>query len=333
MATRSRPRPACCGASPSIAPCAVATSTASVTAWHCCRGQRVVRDDWLDEAEVGQPRYFADNGFVVTALQAAYVSITQTIIPADMPVPTCPPRWRRRWPSGTTPTPWPRLPVPCSGPGGAHRRCRWRGGLSCTAGLATAARISCAWLCSRAEGATRCQGWPSATSLAGHYASAYPSDAMAESLPDDPGVVIGNIAGLAGLSPTPDVVVSLCRMGTADVPLGIERHEVRRSTAPIRLRPQPRLDPHRHGSGDCRLAGGRQALNVHCVRAESRTPAVAASYLAHRQHISGVDALNVSAPCSHRPAEPRLRGCARPPLAERGPDCVLSVQLTRDGEV
>src|SRR5207244_3773275 len=49
---------------------------------------QAARDRWaalLDEAENEPPRRFRPNGFVVTALQAAYNAVSQTPVPKDEP--------------------------------------------------------------------------------------------------------------------------------------------------------------------------------------------------------------------------------------------------------
>ena len=115
---------------------------------------------------------------------------------------------------------------------------------------------------------------------------------MATALRDDPGVWVGDVACLSGLPEGTSVVVSLCRVGRQDVPAGIEDHEVWL---------MDHADPGENPNLDwilsdlagqmCRWRAEGRRVFVHCVRAESRTPAVAAAYLARRLGISGQDAL------------------------------------------
>ena len=135
-------------------------------------------------------------------------------------------------------------------------------------------------------------GWPSRASLLARYESEYRLSGVATALGDDPEVWVGDVACLSGLPEGTSVVVSLCRVGRQDVPAGIEHHEVWL---------MDHADPGENPNLDwilsdlagqmCRWRAGGRRVFVHCVRAESRTPAVAAAYLARRLGISGQDAL------------------------------------------
>lgn len=82
------------------------------------------------------------------------------------------------------------------------------------------------------------------------------------------------------------MVVSLCRMGTEDVPAGA-----------IRVEPwlidqegkNPNLDLLLADLADqiCVWRDEGKRVFIHCVRAESRTPTVAAAYIAERYNLSG----------------------------------------------
>ncbi|HVL98293.1 MAG TPA: dual specificity protein phosphatase [Egibacteraceae bacterium] len=107
-------------------------------------------------------------------------------------------------------------------------------------------------------------------------------------LRDDPGVMVGNVAGLpaAGI----DAVVSLCRVGRTFAPPDVEHHE-------LHLIDTPGANTHlRHVVAD--TAAGVLAIRdegkrvyLHCAAGQSRTPAVAAAYLHLRLGISGEEAL------------------------------------------
>lgn len=96
--------------------------------------------------------------------------------------------------------------------------------------------------------------------------------------PHDDGVWLGNIATLRALPPGVDTIVSLCRVHDGDLPVGIEQIDVRL----IDL-----VDPDANPNLDFVLTDtvrlieqlrneGRTVL-VHCVVAQSRTPAAAST--------------------------------------------------------
>ena len=103
---------------------------------------------------------------------------------------------------------------------------------------------------------------------------------------------VGNVPGLSCLASAPDVVLSLCRLGRGDVPERTQHQEVWLIDS---------ADPADNPNLDFVLSDTATAISrwrhqgrtvfVHCVRAESRTPTVAAAYLAHHDRISGNEAL------------------------------------------
>jgi protein-tyrosine phosphatase len=101
-----------------------------------------------------------------------------------------------------------------------------------------------------------------------------------------------DVACLSGLPAGTSVVVSLRRVGRQDVPAGIEHHEVW-----LMDQADPQQNPNLDwilsalASQMCRWRDEGCRVFVHCVRAESRTPAVAAAYLARSLGINGQDAL------------------------------------------
>jgi ADP-ribosyl-[dinitrogen reductase] hydrolase len=134
-------------------------------------------------------------------------------------------------------------------------------------------------------------GWPQADSLLPYYAKNYSLSGRAVALPDDPGVVVGDVAALADVVGDVDVVVSLCRVGKADVPRELEHHELwfLDSEAPgANPNPDFILKDTAAGIATCRDEGKR--VFIHCVQAQARTPAIAAAYLAHRFGLSGAEA-------------------------------------------
>lgn len=90
-----------------------------------------------------------------------------------------------------------------------------------------------------------------------------------------------------------DVILSLCRVGAEDVPHDKECHEVW-------LMDEPDLEVNPNllfllkdiaAFIDARSAEGKSVF-FHCVRAESRTPTIAAAYVARRDAISADEAMD-----------------------------------------
>ncbi|MDX2375197.1 ADP-ribosylglycohydrolase family protein [Microbacterium sp. LRZ72] len=128
-------------------------------------------------------------------------------------------------------------------------------------------------------GAADAEGWPLA-----ERATVYPHNDHLFRHPHDDGVWIGSIAALDRLPDEVDAVVSLCRVGAAQVPAG-------RASLQVWLIDQPgrnaNLDAVLAGAADAvadlRVSGSR--VFVHCAEARSRTAAVAALYGARHRGI------------------------------------------------
>jgi hypothetical protein len=97
------------------------------------------------------------------------------------------------------------------------------------------------------------------------------------------GAWFGNVGGIGDAADGgATVVVSLCRMGTDDVPQGVEHHTVGLIDTTAADNPNAAfvlLDTART-IGDLAAAGER--VFTHCVRAEHRAPSMAAAYLITR---------------------------------------------------
>jgi ADP-ribosyl-[dinitrogen reductase] hydrolase len=134
-------------------------------------------------------------------------------------------------------------------------------------------------------------GWPLADSLQPYYAEHFSPPGRIVALPDDLGVLVGDVAALADVAGDADVVISLCRVGNTDVPGGLEHHEVWLLDSEDEGA-NPNLDFVFRDTAEAiatyRDEGKR--VFVHCVHAQARTPAVAAAYLAHRFGMSGAEA-------------------------------------------
>jgi len=120
------------------------------------------------------------------------------------------------------------------------------------------------------------QGWPTAEIMVPHE----PMSTLVR-LPDDDGVWLGSLDALPRLAteaPEVRAVVSLCRVGTAQVPDGLTSVQVRLIDRPGE---NPHLDTVLAGTVDtiARLRAEGHGVFVHCLEARSRTAAVAALYL------------------------------------------------------
>jgi predicted protein tyrosine phosphatase len=114
--------------------------------------------------------------------------------------------------------------------------------------------------------------------------------------PDDPGLLLGDIAALNILPAEVDAVVSLCDVGERDARAIGEREAV---WAEVRLvddddpAENPNLDFVLHDTVAAieELRGAGRVVLVHCVEAYSRTPTIAALYAMRRTGESSWGAL------------------------------------------
>ncbi|MTE24890.1 ADP-ribosylglycohydrolase family protein [Microbacterium sp. ZXX196] len=122
------------------------------------------------------------------------------------------------------------------------------------------------------------EGWPTAPRQ-----RVYPGDHL-YTHPHDDGVLVGSIAALDRLPADVDAVVSLCRVGTDQVPAGAESVQVWLIDREGR---NANLDLVLAGAVDAIAAlraEGRRVF-VHCAEARSRTSAVAALYGARHRGV------------------------------------------------
>lgn len=142
----------------------------------------------------------------------------------------------------------------------------------------------------RGEG-RRSASWPRAERH--DYSMWSRTDALVQH-PHDDGVWLGGVGSLGRVAELGiDAVVSLCRLGTLDVPAAVENH------ATFWVVDSPVEDDNAHAGFVLREAAaaveryrseGKTVL-LHCVRAESRTPTVAALYGAKVAGVSPMQAL------------------------------------------
>ncbi|MFC6600479.1 ADP-ribosylglycohydrolase family protein [Kitasatospora paranensis] len=253
---------------------------------------------WLDEAENRPPHTFASkNGFVVVALQAAWAAITQTPVPAADPA------------SGSFVGQHLQLALEnavrighdtdtVAAIAGALLGARWGG----SAVPLNWQRLIHGWPSQDAsdlvglavltvnKGRDDSKGWPRVERMPHPQIGGQP---FAVLHPDDPGLIIGNLAQTTVAGPAPiDAVVSLCRVGSGPIltQTGVEHIRVwlvdragaNADTAFV-------VDQAARIVQQLRQEGKRVFL--HCVAGRSRTPAVAARYSCLLSGKSPADAL------------------------------------------
>jgi ADP-ribosyl-[dinitrogen reductase] hydrolase len=242
----------------------------------------------IADAEQRPTRTFARNGFTVTALQAAHAAITQTEIPdrhpahhlqdalveavrighdTDTVAAIAGMVLGARWGASAIPFAWRRM-------------------LHGWPGLRASDLTRRAVLTARG-GRPTSNGWPNAQKVEG-----YGDPHFLVPLPGDEGVLLGNLTSLADATDAVDAVVSLCRVGTAQVPDELEHHEVWLvDQADEAVNPNLLfvLEDAVDAIRTLRAEGKRVFL--HCVAGASRTPTVAAAYLARHEGIPASDAV------------------------------------------
>ncbi len=274
----------------------------------------------LDAAEKSRPADFPNNGWVVEALQAAWSAIT------TMPVPQGDPS------KGVFRADHLRLALDAAVRGG---------GDTDTVAAIAGGLLGAAYGASAVPSDWRrvLHGWPGLrtrdlvdlSSAISHHGeddgfdfsySGYETGVVARH-PYDDGVWLGDIGALRSLPDGVDAVVSLCRVGDADLPAHAEQIDVRLIDQPgvndnldfvlldtARLVEELRRD-------------GRTVL-IHCVQAQSRTPAVAALYGARLRGIGIAEALaDVCGVLPNAHPIPEFREALRQlqPGVHENPDC------------
>ena len=255
------------------------------------------RDAWaatIADAEVRPPGAFVPNGFVVTALQAAHAAVTQTPVPAgvdacrhltealrtavriggdtDTVAAIAGALLGARWGASALPFAWRRL-------------------LHGWPGYRAPDLVRLAVLTAK-HGRLDHSGWPTASSLLGHYQHTDAAAPFWATIPGDEGLLAGNVHALPEVAGEVDAVVSLCRMGRDDVPAGVEHDEIW-LVDKAGSDDNPNLECVLDDAADAvaTLRGEGRRVFLHCVGGHSRTPTVAALYLARTQGISGQEAI------------------------------------------
>ena len=248
------------------------------------------RDLWasrLDAAETSKPSDFTNNGWVVEALQAAWCAIATTPIPQDEPA------------QGVFRVDHLRLALDTAVRGG---------GDTDTVAAIAGGLLGAAYGASTvpAEWRRLLHGWPGLRTrdlvdLGSQIVrkgkpdsfdftySGYETGVIVQH-PYDEGVWLGDIGALRPLPEGVDAVVSLYRVGEADLPACAEQIDVR-------LIDQPGVNHHLdfvlldtvRAVEQLRQDG--QIVLIHCVQAQSRTPTIAALYGARLRGVSIAEAL------------------------------------------
>ncbi|MGZ6832984.1 MAG: ADP-ribosylglycohydrolase family protein [Mycobacteriaceae bacterium] len=248
------------------------------------------RDLWasrMEVAEASQPSDFTNNGWVVEALQAAWSAIATTPVPQDDPATGVfrADHLRRA------------LEAAVRGGGDTDTVAAIAGGLLGAAYGASAVpadwrRVLHGWPGLRTRDLVDLgsqifrRGKPDTFDFS--Y-SGYETGIVARH-PYDDAIWLGGISALRSLPDGVDAVVSLCRIGNADLPARAEQIDVRlidRQGANDNL-DFVLLDTVRLVE---QVRRGRRTVLIHCVQAESRTPTVAALYGARLRGISTDQAL------------------------------------------
>ncbi|WP_079054322.1 ADP-ribosylglycohydrolase family protein [Streptomyces graminilatus] len=238
----------------------------------------------LDEAEANPPHHWPSNGYVVTALQAAWSAITRTPVPEHAPE-------RRSFPAqhfqlaaeaavragNDTDTVaaiagtllgarWGLSAIPLA----------WQQAVNGWPSLTGPDLVRLAVLTAR-KGFDDADGWPTTARVP---IPGYAGEGFVVPHPEDPGVLLGNLplTEYRGAAPV-DAVVSLCRVGQAPILSGTDVEHVRVWLVDKEGSNQNLhyvLDQAAHQIVRLRKEGKRVLL--HCVAGRSRTPAVAAAY-------------------------------------------------------
>lgn len=251
---------------------------------HIDEERRPIWIDRLDAAENGRPSDFENNGWVASALQAAWSAISTTPVPVEDPA------------SGTFRADHLRLALDASVRAGndTDTVAAIAGGLLGAAYGASAIP---------AEWRRVLHGWPGLDSRGvialaravviqgegDEFDPDYPGHATDVLVrhPYDDGLWLGGVGILRDLPRDINAVVSLCRVGDDDVPHGIPHVQVRLIDGE-KPDENPNLDFVLFDAATtvARLRQEGRTVLLHCVAAFSRTPTVAALYGARLQGVS-----------------------------------------------
>ena len=267
---------------------------------HLPKDRARVWADRLDEAEAGQPADFEKNGWVVHALQGAWSAITTTVV-TD-----------RHSSSSTAGPAHFRLALEAAVRGGKDTDtvaaiagslvgglygtsavpAQWRRTLHGWPGLRARDLVRLGVLTARG-GESDSAGWPAGARM--DYSGYMDSGVLARH-PHDDQVWLGGADAVNNLPPGVDAVVSLCRMGDTQAPakgVAAADHIEVWLIDESEQDKNPNLDFVLTDAAEAIkvLRGEGRTVLLHCVQAQSRTPAVAALYGARLTSRTPLDAL------------------------------------------
>ena len=248
----------------------------------------------LDAAENVEPHEIANNGWAVAALQAAWSAIVRTPVPADTPslhfaraleaavrsgadtdtvAAIAGGLLGARWGASAVPLEWQRIVA------------GWPG-------LRSRDLTGLALLVAR-HGQPDSQGWPLAPRL--DYSS-YGDTSTVVAHPHDAAVILGGVGSVRNLPPEVTAVVSLCRLGSTEVPaptVSLGNHVEVWLIDTDAPGANPHLDRVLADAADtvAALRDEGHTVLLHCVQAHSRTPTVAALYASRHLGVAPTDAL------------------------------------------
>ncbi len=125
------------------------------------------------------------------------------------------------------------------------------------------------------------------------------------------GALFGNAAGAQpAIEQGATVVVSLCRMGTSDIPDGVEHLTVPLIDTTRADNPNLAFVLADTGRTVAALTDAGERVFVHCVASENRTPAIAAAYLMARGTDRSSALSRMEAEFRRRPAQFLIDGLA-----------------------
>jgi len=256
--------------------------------------------DRLDEAERNDPSRFGHNGWVVQALQGAWSAIHTTQIPDGDPSQRFPAAHLRRGLEAAvrggkdTDTVaaiagqllgarWGVSAVPST----------WRRALHGWPGLRADDLVRLGVLTAR-SGKPDNEGWPSGAHV--DYGTWGDSRTLVRH-PHDDRVWLSGVGHLARVPDGVDAVVSLCRLGTDDIPgegVAVGDHVQMWLVDSVDPTKNPNLDYVLDDAASAvkSLREEQKTVLLHCVQAQSRTPTVAALYGAKVTGRSPRDALD-----------------------------------------
>jgi hypothetical protein len=261
-------------------------------------GRRSYWEERLEEVEDGPPSRFSPNGFVVSAFQAALAAIRHTPIPeiepcrhlqhalyaavrigddTDTVAAIAGSLLGARWGASAVPILWRAI---LHGKPGVYERPDY----------SSQDLVRLAVMSAR-HGEADSIGWPDADDVLPYYLREFPAPSEVCRLEEDAGVLLGNVFGATDTDA--DVTVSLCRMGRTQ--LDAVHHPITVELGLVDGGPtaNSNLDFTLHDLAKAitRWRSENKTVLVHCVRAEHRTPAGGAAYVAETSKLSGREAL------------------------------------------